>query len=515
MDEVNPLDRPTSNLTRHTLSGLQWAYLGTAIGAVLQLGMGAVMARLLTPTAFGLVALAGLFLRFVTYFAKAGITQALVQKPSLVTNDVRAAFVMSVGLSSGFAVVVLLGAPWAARFAQDPDLVPVLRWLVLGLVLQGIGGPSVALLRRDLRFKTLAVIEVGSYVIGYVAVGLAMALLGAGVFALVGAMLTQSAVSAASAYLTVRHSVLPTRARESYRAIFGFGARVSVVGFFEFLQSNLDVLAIGRWAGSAQLGLYSRARLIGDLPAYHLINGLSQVLFPSFSAIQLDRERLKRAYVSALGAAAALILPLNAGMAVAARELVLVLLGPQWTGAIEVMPWLLLAGSLTLLGQFAGLVAQAQAALNAKIAIAVGTSLILVFLLVLAEGGPLAFYGAAVAGAAAVSHLGYIFLLTRTLGTTFGSLTWPYIRTGVGAAVVAAAIGACRLALNGIGTPVLVVLSAEALTGAVVLAVLLRFGLLRPFRDDFARRLTAAGILGTNGGTMSRAVAWLVGPPAT
>jgi lipopolysaccharide exporter len=513
MPELPTPEGSPTGLTRTTLTGLQWSYIGSAVAAVLQLGMAAVMARLLTPAAFGLVALAGLFLRFVDHFAKAGISQALIQKPRLSTFDIRAAFTLSVGLSSTFALIVLLAAPLAGDLAQDPDLVPVLQWLTLGLVMQGLGAPATALLRRDLRFKFLAQIEVGSYILGYTVVGLAMALAGAGVYALVAAMLVQMAVRAVGAYLATRHPILPTAATDSYRSIFSFGARISIIGFLEFLQANLDTLAVGRSLGAAPLGIYNRAKLIGELPGYQLTRGLAQVLFPSFSAIQSELARLRKAYISSVGGAAAIILPLNAGMAVAAPEIVLVLLGPKWVDAIPVLPWLLLASSLTLLGHFAGIVAEAQARLNAKLIIAVTSTCTLVLLLYAADGHGLPAFGAAVAGTALVTHLGYVSVLTRSLQTTLLTLTQPYLRAGLGAAAVAAVIAAARLLLTGIGSPIGLTLAVEVLGGGLTLVLLLRFGPMRPYRDDFARRLADAGVYRNPRSRLARTAGFVVGPP--
>ena len=507
-----PPERPTTDLSRRTFGGLQWTYIGSVVGAVLQIAMTAVLARLLTPAAFGLVALAGVFLRFVDYFAKAGITQALVQKQTLTRDDIRAGFTLSAGIGIVFAAIAVLAAPLAGTFAQDPDIVPVLRWLSLGLVIQGLAAPSVALLRRELRFKPLALIGIVSYIVGYAGVGLAMALTGAGVYALVGAMLTQGLARALGMYAIVRHPLLPTTERSSYRAILGFGARVSVIGFLEFLRSNLDTLAVGRFAGSANLGLYNRANMLADLPSYHLSSGLSQVLFPSFSAIQLDHRRLRGAYVSAVGMSAAIILPLNAGMAVAASEIVLVVLGPQWIGSIPVMPWLLLASAIGLVGHFAGIVAEAQAALNAKMLVAGGSTVVLATLLVLAQGRPLSAYGAALAATALFSHIGYVAILRRTLDTSYSELIRPYRPAIIGAACVAAAIAGMRaLFIYVLGAGVLSVLIAEMLTGTVTLALLFRVGPLRVFRDDLARRLTDSGILRDASNGRSRAILWLIG----
>ena len=505
-------DRPTTDLSKRTFGGLQWTYVGSGVGAVLQLAMAAVLARLLTPASFGLVALAVVFLRFIEYFARAGVTQALVQKQTLSRDDMRAGFTLSAGVSIVFAVITVVAAPLAGTVAQDPELVPVLRWLSLGIVIQGLAAPAVARLRRELRFKQLALIGIGSYLIGYAGVGLAMALTGFGVYALVGAMLAQALTRALATYAIVRHPLLPTTQRKAYRSILGFGARVSVVSFLEFLRSNLDTLAVGRFAGSTSLGLYNRANMLADLPAYHLSTGLGQVLFPSFSAIQLDHRRLRSAYVSAVGMSAAIILPLNAGMAVAAREIVLVLLGPQWIGAIQVMPWLLLASGIGMVGAFAGIVAEAQGALNAKMLVAGGSTIVLAILLVLARGRPLSAYGAALAATALLTHIGYVAILRRTLETSFSTLMRPYAPAIIGAACVAAAIGGTRAVfLYVLAAETIVVLVAEILAGAVTLALLFRIGPLRMFRDDLARRLTNSGLLTDASSGRSRAILWLIG----
>lgn len=494
------------------MAGVKWSYLGSLAAGVLQFGMTAVMARLLNPAAFGLIALAGVVLRFVDHFARAGVTQALIQKPQLSQTDVRAAFTLSVASGTAFAIIAASAAEFAAGLVNEPELVPVLRWLSLAMVLNGFGATAVALLRRRLRFKELALIDVSAYGLGYMVVGLGMALAGAGVYALVAALLSQMAIKTIAAYLLIRHPLSPTGSRESLVAIMSYGGRVSLIGFFEFLQSNMDALLIGRWVGAAQLGLYNRARMIGELPTSQLTLGLSKVLFPSFSAIQLEHRRLRSVYLSAVGAASALIMPLNAGMAVAAPEIVLVLLGPQWVGAIEVLPWLLLASTLTLLGYFPGIVAEAQAALNAKLLVAVISTGTLGLLLLAAKGGPLAAYGAAVAATAAVSHLGYLTIISFSLKTSFRSLLQPYVRSVIAAMLVAAAIATCRFLLLQVNASTILVLALEVFTGAIALALLVRFGPLTPYREDLAIRLTNAGLLaGTD--PASKSLRWFLRPP--
>jgi lipopolysaccharide exporter len=285
------------------------------------------------------------------------------------------------------------------------------------------------------------------------------------------------------------------------------------VGFLEFLNLNMDTLAVGRWAGTSQLGLYNRANLLADLPAHNLMHGLSQVLFPSFSAVQHDKKRVRSAYLSAVGAAASIVLPLNAGMAVAAPEIVLVVLGPQWTGAVAVLPWLLLASSLAMVGHFAGVVTETQAALNGKMIVAGTSAATLALLLLLASGRSLAAYGAALAASAVVTHVGYVRVLARALDTDFRLLVRPYGPATASAAAVAVAIGLCRIGLMQFDTPAAAILGAEVVAGALTLGVMFRFGPLRTFRADIARRLTAAGVIRTRDSTVTRLVSWLIGTP--
>jgi lipopolysaccharide exporter len=389
--------------------------------------------------------------------------------------------------------------------------------MALILLLHGLGATAIALLRRSLRFQELAIIEVGSYIVGYVGVGLAMALSGAGVYALVGAMIDADAglnAVAATCWSVIRccppeRGLVPGDPRVRQPRLGHRLLRVPAV------QPRHP--AVGRWAGTTQLGLYNRAKMLGELPSYHLTTGLSKVLFPSFSAIQLDQSRLRTAYLSAIGSLPRLVLPLNAGMAVAAPEIVRVVLGPQWEGAIAVMP--VAPPRLDPHPPRASSPASwpkrnvprrtrsssSRSAATLALGMACSSS---------PEGRsrspPTVPRSAA---AAAVSHLGLILVLRRTLKTTMRVLLWPYARSSLAALVVAGAIAGCRAVLLEANAPLGLLLAAEVLTGALTLALMLRIGPLRVFRNDFAQRLANAAIIGPEGGRLSRPLTWVVGPP--
>ncbi len=246
---------------------------------MLQVVFAAVMGRLLDPTAYGLFAIANLALRFGAYVARMGVGSAIVQREDLRDEHIRAGFASAVGLGAAVAGVFALVAPLIAAGFREPAVTGVLRGLALTLVVQGLGSTSEALLRRDLRFRFIAIAETVSYVLGYFVIGLALAAAGAGAWALVGAALGQQAVLSVLCVAAVCHPIAPPLRWAPYRALLGFGGRVSAISFLEFLGSELDALAVGRVAGAAALGQYNRAWLLIRLPSYQATTGLTRVLF--------------------------------------------------------------------------------------------------------------------------------------------------------------------------------------------------------------------------------------------
>ncbi|MFP5310007.1 MAG: lipopolysaccharide biosynthesis protein [Actinomycetes bacterium] len=496
MTDATP--RRDADLTRRTLGGLRWSYAQTAVASVLQLGMAAVLARLLTPEAFGLVALGDLSLRLVNYLARGGVTQALIQKPDLRDVDVRAGWTLSVGLGVLFSLVLAAGAPLAGLVFDTPEVVGVVRWMGLGMLLFSLGATAEALLRRDLDFRSIALRDIVSYVVGYPVVGLALALAGAGVWSLVAATLTQTGVRSLLAYLPVRHGLRPTGDREALGAVFSFGGRVSVISLLEFLGSELDTFVVGRVAGAGPLGVYNRAYLLARLPTYQITTSLSKVLFPAFSAVQHDLVRFRSALLTALRVTAAIVVPMSAGMAVAAPELVLVLLGEQWTGAIPVLPFVAVSSAVSMLTHFTAVSAEARAFLGAKVRISALRAALLAVFLAVAAGGPLWGYGAALLGAATSSHVAYLVLMRRVVEVRVRDLVWVYVPAVVAGLVVAAVLAGVRLGTVDV-LPVALVLLLEVAAGGLSLALMLRFGPLTGARTDVATRLANAGALHGDG----------------
>jgi lipopolysaccharide exporter len=421
-----------------------------------------------------------------------GVGPALIQSPTVSGRRASTAFTMSVVLSTTVALAFVAIAGLARNLLDDPSVVPVVRVMAVGMVIGGLGTTAESLLRRELRFRRLAGIQLLSFTIGYLLVGLTSAVLGAGVWSLVAAHLSQTALSSIL-FVTARpHPIRGGWSRGEAVQLVSFGGRVSIISFTEFLGTSLDTLVIGRVAGGAPLGQYNRAYLLVNLPLERLMQGVQSVLFPAFSQIQQERERLARVYRSALGVAAAGLIPTATGMAVAAAPLVRVVLGDQWTLAGEVLPFLAFSAVGGLLALLGAIICEATADLNRKLALQ-SSHVVVLLVLLLAAGSDLRTLAAAVAAAQLVRIVGYFALMRRTLGTTLPE----HLRILAPAVATGAVIAVAGTVLNTLLADVdpLLLLSAHVAISALILLASFRGGPLSGVRRDLAVWLDRASAL--------------------
>jgi len=217
-----------ANLTAQAASGLSWSVLSTAALVVANLAYTATISRLLAPSDFGIMAMANLVVLFAQFFVRVGLASALVQKPKLSDDEIRAA--STAGIAVGVVCLGLLWllAPAVGDLFDAPEVIPVLRGLGVSFVFMGWSMTGLGLLRRDLRFRTLSVISIGAYVAGYLVVGVGLALLGAGVWSLVAATVTSTVIQAVWQFAVVRHAIVPVLRWRPYRAVCGYGTRLQV-----------------------------------------------------------------------------------------------------------------------------------------------------------------------------------------------------------------------------------------------------------------------------------------------
>ncbi|HEU5262480.1 MAG TPA: lipopolysaccharide biosynthesis protein [Gemmatimonadales bacterium] len=321
-------------LTRRTITGMFWTAWGKGAHGVLQLVVLAVMARLLSAADFGVVSAALVVIGFSHIFSQLGFGPALVQRPTLEQRHLDTAFSASVLFGALLGASIWIAAPAAAEFLRIEGVRPVLRALAWSFPLQGLGVAADSLLRRELRFRWLANLDVAVYGLGYGAVGIGLALAGWGVWALVGAYMAQTLLR--SAILLVKRPPSLRRPLEirAFRDLLYFGGGFTVARAANYVAVQGDNLVVGRYLGPQALGFFGRAHSLMAAPAYGFGTVLDQVLFPAMAKVQHEPARLQTAYRRGVALIALLTLAPSAAIILLGPEVIEVVLGPRWAPVV-------------------------------------------------------------------------------------------------------------------------------------------------------------------------------------
>lgn len=470
-----PTDHGTDNrgLQPRVARGLTWTIIDAWGRQVLGLVVFAILARLLVAADFGLIALAAVFVGLAHIVVDQGLGDAIVQRRTLTRGHLDTAF--WVALATGAiltAAGVVLAIPIAALLGE-PELQPILQVLSLVFVLSALTSIQVALLRRELAFRSIALRTLLAIAGGGV-VGIALALAGAGAWALVGQQLAQAALAVA-----VLWRVSPWRpgrqvSREHFRELFSFGINIVGSDILVFISRNTDNLLIGALMGTTPLGIYAVAYRILDATGNVLVGITRRIAFPAFSRLHHDPERLRRAYFRVTRTSAALILPGFVGLALVAPELIAVLFGPKWNESGPVAAILFMIGPVLAVQTFSGSLLNAAGHPGVVFRFRLATAItnvagFLIAVLVFRD---------IIAVAVAFVVRGYLllplnlYLVRKHAGIPVGQYLLAMRGIAIATLAMVAAVLAVKIALSGqIANVVLLVL--EVLVGAAVFAVAL------------------------------------------
>lgn len=333
---------PRQSLTGKSLHALKWNYIGRLIALSLQFGIGIVLARILGPEPFGLVAIALFIQSLGNLFAEGGLSSALIQSREISDHDIRGVFSMQllIGLIMSGSVASL--APLLARFFNEPNATPVIMAMASSFTIQAFGQTAAALIKRDLKFKKIQIISLLSYGIGYLGAGLPMAYLGYGVWSLIAAQISQIGFNALTSYFSHRHPIWPLVAPKNCRFL-RFGAAITLNNLTSWGISNLDTAVIGRHFDTATLGVYNRAFGLVNMPMHAFTSSIQSVLFSAYSKSQGNQKVLQRTFLASINIMALVFFPVYAAMAAIPELIIPTLYGDQWLAAISLTPPLCLA----------------------------------------------------------------------------------------------------------------------------------------------------------------------------
>ncbi len=298
------------------------------------------LARLLTPSDFGLVGLAMIVFNAANLFTDLGMRPTVVQTKEDINKVAHYAFVLVMAASIAFTVVSIIAAgPIARLLGGSEGLVAVIRWMAVYVAIDGLWIIPEALLRRDLRFKELGLSQLPGELASTI-ISIALALSGFGLWSLVIGNCAGQLLRSALLWWYYRPWIWlrPQKwDKEILRGMFKFGLPSMGNGLLRYSQAQIDTFVIGRQLGAFSVGIYNRAlNLTGRLSDMLTTSIFGNVLFPSYAKIQDDRPRLARAYLKSSKMVFLMIVPVSVGLAITAPLLVPVLLGPQWTPMIVV-----------------------------------------------------------------------------------------------------------------------------------------------------------------------------------
>lgn len=321
-------------LAKRSMVGMFWTSLSMGALAVAELVALLVLARLLSPDAFGLFAATLVVIKFATIFEGLGVAPAIVQRPVLEERHLRVGFTLALLLSISVAGLVWTLAPAIAAGLRLPDLVPVVRASCVVFLCIGFSMVAQASAQRALRFRWLAGVDACSFALGFVVAGPILAWFGFGIWALVGALLTQHVLRMVVLLVGQPHPKRPMLERRAIGELLYFGGGFTLARIFNYLATQADRLVVGRWLGAEALGLYALSSQLMTAPAVIFGQILDRVLFPTMALVQQEPARLARAYRSAVASCALVVLPAGVVVAIVAPELVHVLLGQGWEGIV-------------------------------------------------------------------------------------------------------------------------------------------------------------------------------------
>ncbi|MEC4987089.1 MAG: lipopolysaccharide biosynthesis protein, partial [Oscillatoria sp. PMC 1076.18] len=302
-----------------------------------------ILARLLTPEAFGLLALANVFLAFMQIFIEQGLSQALIQRREIDTEHLDTAF--WVNLISGLLLTIIsfLIAGSIAKIFHQPKLTPILKSFSVLFFINSVSHVHKAILIRELAFRILAVRTLVGILIGGM-VGVIMAFSQFGVWSLVSQQIVFESVVVLLILQAVKWRPGFKFSGKHFGDLFGFGINVVGLEFLKFVNKRADNLLIGYFLGEVALGYYAIAYRVLQVMAQLLVGTSNQVALPTFSKLQENPEQFRQAFYRATEFTSLFAFPAFGGMAILAPELVISAFGEQWIPSIPVMRVLAFAG---------------------------------------------------------------------------------------------------------------------------------------------------------------------------
>ena len=333
------------DLKQKTISGVSWSFVEQVLARGVNFIIGIILARLLSPSDYGLVGMLGIFIAISQLFIDGGLASALIQQKTPTEKDFSTVYIINLVMSVLLYVVLYCFAPVIANFYSQPLLQTLLRVLSLSLIIGSVASVQSTLLSIRIDFRTKTYISILSSILSGI-IGIICAYNGLGVWALVIQTLTYSSANSILTLLFVRWIPKLSFSIDSFKRLFSFSSKILAASIISTIYDNAYPLVIGKRFTAADVGLYSRAGQFPGVANSTISGALTRVAFPMLSKIQDDDNRLLRVYEKYVQLACYIIFPILMGLCGCARPLISLLLTDKWVECVPLMQ-ILCFGTIT------------------------------------------------------------------------------------------------------------------------------------------------------------------------
>ncbi len=332
-------------LKQKTFKGLSWSFVDNVAGAGITFLIGIVLARILTPEEFGIIGIIMIFIAISNSIIDSGFSNALIRKIDVTSVDYNTVFYFNLGISVILYIILYFSTPFISDFFKEPLLISTTRVIGLVLIINGFSIIQRTLLVKKVDFKTQAKVSIIASVSSGV-IGIGMAVLGYGVWSLVGQQLSRQFFN--SLFLWIFNQWRPSLEYSwgSFRELFSFGSKLLVSGLIDTIYRNIYQLVIGKFYTSTQLGHYTRALQFQTIFTSNLTAVIQRVSYPVLSEIQNESDRLKNAYRKVIKMTMMVTFALMLGLAAVAQPLIVNLIGEKWLQAVYYLQIICFSGML-------------------------------------------------------------------------------------------------------------------------------------------------------------------------
>lgn len=347
------------NLAQKTTKGIFWSSFSIITVTLLNFAIITILARLLMPSDFGTFVTVMLVINFAIILSDLGIGAGIIQKKDIKNEELSSLFFLNIGFGVMFFILIFYSSPLFAKFFKNNQITSLLKLISISFIFIGIGQIQRILLQKWMKFNYLAIVEICGIII-YGATSISFAYIGLGVKSIIIGFLARQICETILLWSIKIFTPQLIFKLQNIKSIINFGGYVVAERTLNYFNRDLAQILIGKFLGSQPLGYYSLAHQLMLFPVSRMAAVISKVMFPAFSNIQENNEKIREGYLKTTKYISLITFPLMAGLFAVAREFILSVYGTKWQPVVPVLQIFCAVGAVHSIGTTVGTVLYAK-----------------------------------------------------------------------------------------------------------------------------------------------------------